>query len=150
MITSEDVRDLSKITSIQKLQPLVFLLPDRMGSPLSLNNLRQLLQCAHASVQNWLEALKKVYLVFDVGPYTSHLSRSVVKEHKFYFWDWGMLEDRGKRFENFIAVQLQRAVSAWTEWGKGNFSIVIPSNQGWSGSRLSGDRTRDALFSGRV
>lgn len=123
LITAEDVRDLSKITNIQKLQTLVFLLPERVGSPLSLNNLRQFLQCAHASVQNWLETLKKVYLVFDIGPYTSHLSRSVLKEHKFYFWDWGMLEDQGKRFENFVAVQLQRAVSAWTEWGKGDFQL---------------------------
>jgi len=38
----------------------------------------------------------------------------VRKEHKYYLWDWGLLENSGKRFENFIAVQLQRAVSAWT------------------------------------
>jgi uncharacterized protein len=90
---------------------------------LSLNNLKTTLQCAHASVQNWLEILKKVYLVFDIGPFTSRLSRAVQKEHKVYFWDWGILDDPGKRFENFIAVQLQRAVSAWTEWGKGEFQL---------------------------
>jgi hypothetical protein len=38
---------------------------------------------------------------------------AVRKEHKYYLWDWGLIEDQGKRFENFIAVQLQRAVSAW-------------------------------------
>jgi predicted AAA+ superfamily ATPase len=123
LITNEDVRDLSRIVNIQKLQTLVFLLPERVGSPLSLNNLRNTLGCAHGSVQNWLEALKKVYLVFDVAPYVARLSRSVLKEQKYYFWDWGLLEDRGKRFENFVAVQLQRAVSAWTEWGKGAYEL---------------------------
>ena len=48
----------------------------------------------------------------------------VRKEHKYYLWDWGLLENSGKRFENFIAVQLQRAVSAWTEWGKGNYQLM--------------------------
>ena len=44
-----------------------------------------------------LEALKKVYLVFDIAPYVTRLARSVRKEHKYYFWDWGILEDPGKR-----------------------------------------------------
>ena len=124
LITSEDVRDLSKITNIQKLQTLVFLLPERVGSPLSLNNLKNTLGCAHASVQNWLEVLKKVYILFDVAPYTAHLARSVRKERKYFFWDWGVLEDMGKRFENFVAVQLKRATSVWTEWGKGDFRLM--------------------------
>ena len=124
LITSEDVRDLTRIANIKKLQTLVFLLPERVGSPLSLNNLKNILGCAHASVQNWLEALKKVYLVFDIAPYSARVKRSVRKEHKYYFWDWGLLEDRGKRFENFVAVQLQRAVSAWTEWGKGDYQLM--------------------------
>lgn len=124
LITSEDIRDLSRITHIQKLQTLVFLLPERVGSPLSFNNLKSILGCAHASVKNWLEALEKVYLVFDIAPYVTRLARSVRKEHKYYFWDWGLLEDPGKRFENFIAVQLQRAVSAWNEWGKGAYQLM--------------------------
>ncbi len=124
LITSEDIRDLSRIANIQKLQTLVFLLPERVGSPLSLNNLKGILGCAHASVQNWLEALKKVYLVFDIGPYAARLTRSVRKERKYYFWDWGLLEDSGKRFENFVATQLQRAVSAWVEWGKGDYQLM--------------------------
>ena len=124
LITSEDIRDLSRITQVQKLQTLVFLLPERVGSPLSLNRMKSILGCAHASVKNWLEALKKVYLVFDIAPYAARLARSVRKEHKYYFWDWGLLDDPGKRFENFIAVQLQRAVSAWNEWGKGNYQLM--------------------------
>lgn len=47
----------------------------------------------------------------------------VLKEKKYYFWDWGILEEPGKRLENFTAVHLQRAVSAWREWGKGEYDL---------------------------
>ena len=67
--------------------------------------------------------MKKVYVLFDILPYSTRLARSVLKERKYFFWDWGLLEDEGKRFENFVAVQLKRAVSAWTEWGKGDFRL---------------------------
>lgn len=124
LITNEDLRDLTKITSLQKLQTLVFLLPERVGAPLSLNNLKETLQCAHASVQSWLEALEKAFLVFHIAPFSGKLKRSILKEKKFYFWDWGVHEDPGKRFENLIAVQLQRAVSTWNEWGKGEYRLM--------------------------
>jgi len=123
LITSEDVRDLSRVVNLQKLQTLVFLLPERVGSPLSVNGLRAALDCAHASVAGWLETLKKVYLVFDVAPFAGKLKNSVHKERKVYFWDWGLLDDEGKRFENYVAVALQRAVSAWREWGKGDYRL---------------------------
>jgi len=124
LITGEDLRDLTKIASVQKLQALLFLLPERVGSPLSLNSLKDTLQCAHATVQSWLEALEKVFLLFSLSPFAGKLKRSVVKEKKYYFWDWGIHDEPGKRFENFLAVQLQRAVSAWNEWGKGEYRLM--------------------------
>ena len=125
LITGEDLRDLTKIASIQKLQTLLFLLPERVGSPLSLNSLKDTLQCAHATVQSWLEALEKVFLLFSLSPFAGKLKRSVIKEKKYYFWDWGIHDEPGKRFENFLAVQLQRAVSAWNEWGKGDYRLMF-------------------------
>ncbi len=124
LITGEDLRDLTRISSFQKLQTLLFLLPERVGSPLSLNNLKDTLQCAHATVQSWLEALEKVFLLFSLSPFAGKLKRSVIKEKKYYFWDWGIHDDSGKRFENFLAVQLQRAVFAWNEWGKGEYRLM--------------------------
>jgi uncharacterized protein len=72
------------IENIQKLQTLVFLLPERVGSPLSVNSLK-ILGCAHASVQNWLEILKKAYLLFDFLPYSAYFAWSLRKEAKFFF-----------------------------------------------------------------
>lgn len=36
-----------------------------------------------------------------------------------------MATEKGARFENFIAVQLMRAVAAWNEWGKGNYKLYF-------------------------
>ncbi len=123
LILREDLRDLTKISEIRKLETLLYLLPERVGSPLSLNSLKQPLECAHGTVASWLNALQKVYLIFSIAPWTSRLSRSILKEEKYYFWDWGMVPETGFRFENFIAAQLQRAVAAWNEWGKGVFRL---------------------------
>lgn len=123
LILSEDLRDLTRIGHLKKLETLLYLLPPRVGSPLSLNSLRQTLDCAHASVVNWLEALKLVYLLFSLPPWSQRLARSVVKEEKFYFWDWGMVTEPGSRFENFIAGALMRAVAAWNEWGRGTYTL---------------------------
>ena len=123
LILEEDLRDLTKIVQIRKLETLLYLLPERAGSPLSLNALRQILETAHESIRTWLEALKIVYLIFSIPPWFSHLARSVVKEEKYYFWDWGMVSDHGARFENFIAVQLERAIASWNERGKGPFKL---------------------------
>ena len=125
LLTTEEVRDLSRISDLMRLQTLALLLPERVGSLLSLNNLAKTLSVAHATVSTWLDAMEQVYLVFRVPPYSARLSRAVRKEKKLYFWDWGVIEEPGKRFENFIAVQLNRAVSAWTEWGKGAFSLFF-------------------------
>lgn len=123
LILQEDLRDLTKIVQVRKLETLLYLLPDRAGVPLSLNALRQPLESAHGTVRSWLEALKVVYLIFSISPWTARVSRSILKEEKVYFWDWGMVTDPGVRFENFIAVQLQRAIASWNEQGHGPFKL---------------------------
>ncbi|MBI4063068.1 MAG: ATP-binding protein [Elusimicrobia bacterium] len=123
LIIREDLRDLTKVTQIQKIEVLLYLLPPRVGSPLSLNSLQAPLECAYGSVRTWLNYLEAVYLIFSLSPWTTRLSRSVLKEKKYYFWDWGMVEEQGQRFENFIAVALERAVSCWNENGLGPLKL---------------------------
>ena len=117
LILGEDLRDLTKIEHIQKLETLLYLLPERVGAPLSLNSLTKPLAAAFGSIRLWLEALKMVYLIFSISPWANAVSRSILKEEKYYFWDWGMAEGPGTRFENFMAVQLARMISFWNELG---------------------------------
>lgn len=123
LILNEDLRDLTRIHQARKLETLLYLLPERVGSPLSLNSLCRPLEAAHGSIRLWLNALKLVYLLFSIPPWTFRLSRSVLKEEKYYFWDWGMAGNHASRFENFVAVQLQRVIAGLNEQGKGSFKL---------------------------
>ena len=102
----EDIRDLENIKEISLLELLSEELPNRVGSPLSIKKLKELLQVAHETVARWLEIFERMYFCFRIPPYGSPKIRAVKKEQKLYLWDWSLVADKGARFENFIAAQL--------------------------------------------
>ncbi len=131
LLLHEDLRDLSRIQDLKGLEQLVLMLPERVGSPLSINSLREDLQVNHRTVSNWIEALKKIYLVFSIMPWSRHISKAVKKETKIYFFDWTMVTNEGARFENMLAVTLFRLVSRWNELGLSDFELrYIRNHQG--------------------
>ena len=131
LLLYEDLRDLSRIQDLKGVEQLVLMLPERVGSPLSINSLREDLQVNHRTVSNWIEALKKVYLVFSVMPWSRNIAKAVKKESKIYFFDWTMVPDEGPRFEDMVAVTLLRLVSRWNELGLGDFDLrYVRNHQG--------------------
>ena len=102
LLLYEDLRDLSRIQDIKGVEQLVLMLPERVGSPLSLNSLREDLQVNHGTVSNWVEALKKIYLVFSILPWSRHISKAIKRETKVYFFDWTLVPDGAKRLENMV------------------------------------------------
>ena len=129
LIIHEDLRDLTRIQDIKGLEQLVLLLPERVGSPLSINSLREDLMVNHKTVSLWLEALKKVYLVFSIMPWSKKIARAIKKESKYYFYDWTMVANEGTRFENLVAVSLLRLINRWNELGIGDFELRYIRNQ---------------------
>jgi len=129
LLLYEDLRDLSRIQDIKGVEQLVLMLPERVGSPLSLNSLREDLQVNHGTVSNWVEALKKIYLVFSILPWSRHISKAIKRETKVYFFDWTLVPDGAKRLENMVAVALLRLVSRWNELGLGDFYLRYVRNQ---------------------
>ena len=105
LLTKEDVRDLSRIADLKGLEHLVNLLPSRVGSPLSINSLREDLGVHHGTLVNWIEVLKELYLIFTIRPWHRNILRSIKKEAKLFFFDWSILPDPGKRFENLLALE---------------------------------------------
>jgi uncharacterized protein len=105
-ITHEDVRDLEHVREHTYLDLLLHHLPACVGSPLSINSLRELLQVSHESVERWVRILENLYVVFRVAPFGSGRIRAVKKEQKLYFRDWSRVADEGARFENLVACQL--------------------------------------------
>lgn len=105
-VVQEDLRDLERVREISLVEHLVDLLPERVGAPLSIANLRGDLEVDHKTVERWLQMLENLYLCFRVAPYGAPRIRAVKKERKLYLWDWSAVPDAGARLENLVASQL--------------------------------------------
>ena len=123
LITREDLRDLSRVREVERVQQLVWLLPERVGSPLSMPDLGRLIEAAHTTIKSWLEELRKLYTVFPVLPWSRRIGRALRRERKWYLTDHSLLQDPGQRFENLVACHLSRAVTAWSDMGLGNHQV---------------------------
>jgi predicted AAA+ superfamily ATPase len=105
-VFQEDLRELERVHEISLLELLLESLPPKVGSPLSLNNLREDLEVSHDSIRKWISIFDHLYLTFRIAPYGNPKIRAVKKEQKLYFWDFTQVEDPGIRFENLVACQL--------------------------------------------
>ncbi len=106
----EDIRDLELVRDISNIQVLVELLPDKVGSLLSLNSLREDLEVSHRSVSNWMDILERFYYHYRIYPYANKYIKSIKKEPKMYLWDWVLVEDLSARFENLMASHILKFV----------------------------------------
>lgn len=105
-LVREEIGDLETIKDISLLELLADRLPGLVGSPLSINSLREDLQVAHQTVSRWIDIFENMYMVFRVYPYGSPKIKAVKKESKHYHYDWSLVEEEGARFENMIAFHL--------------------------------------------
>jgi len=106
----EDIRDVENIRDVGNMKLLGDMLPDKVGSPLSINAIREDLEVSHKAVTNWLSILELFYYHFRIYPYHSNKIRSLKKEAKLYLIDWSEIEDEGIRFENMVASHLLKFV----------------------------------------
>jgi hypothetical protein len=123
LVLREDLRDLTRIRDLGLVESLVLLLPERVGSPVSLNALARELGVAFNSVRLWLEALARLYYVFEVRPFAGRLARTLRREAKTYLFDPTTVPEPGPRFENLVALHLRKLVDLWTDLGLGDFQL---------------------------
>lgn len=121
----EDSRDIRQIGDLRALATLVELLPERVGSLLSVNALHQDVGKAYATVRAWVELLDILYFSFTVRPYAHRLRRVVKAEPKLYLYDILRIPERelGKRRENLAALHLLKACHYWTDTAQGEFEL---------------------------
>lgn len=122
-IVREDLIDLSKVQEVSTVLSLCSLLPERVGSTLSVQSLREILEVSHDSVTRWLTWLRELYYIFEIKPYAKSISRSLKKEPKIYFYDWTDCSNEGAKFENFIASHLLKSCHYWEDTGEGEFNL---------------------------
>ena len=125
----EDIRDLTGIRSIGEIETLYFLLPSKVGSPLSVPSLAADLKVSYNTVQNWLSVLERFFLTFSITSWSKKIPRAIQKERKVYMLDIPRIEEPGARFENLIALELWRAVTNWNDLGYGQFSLHFVKNK---------------------
>ena len=117
LVLREDLRDLTRIRELGLVDQLVSLLPERIGSPLSVNALREDLGVAFDTAKAWIEALGRLYFVFELRPFAGKLARTLRREGKVYLFDTSEIEDAGARFENLVALHLlKRRVERPRPW----------------------------------
>ena len=122
-IIRDDMRALEDLRKIEDIVTLFSLLPTRVASPLSMNNLAEELQVSSPSIKSWLGLFDHFYLTFRISPWTKRISRAILKEKKLYLFNYPLIMDPAVRFENMVALELYRAVRSWSEWGWGAFDL---------------------------
>lgn len=122
-IVKEDLRELSSIHQLEKVMDLIYLLPSKIGVPLSINSLKEDLELNFNTVKNYINYLILTYVLFEVPPYRKRNTRLIKKERKVYFFDWVMVENEAKRFENYVALELKARVDLWNDSVKDSFGL---------------------------
>ena len=110
-IVRDDIRDIENIRDIGTLELLIELLRSRVGGPVVIKNLAEDLHVSSPTVKHWLEVLERMYFIFLVYPYSTHLPRAIQKPPKVYFYDNADVDgDDGARFENLVATHLLKTL----------------------------------------
>lgn len=122
-IIREDIRDLTQVRDVERVARLALLLPDRIGSPLSVNSMVAEVEFSYTAVANYLNVLNFCYMIFQVSPYHQRLARTLKKEQKVYFFDWTRNKNEANRYENYVALELLQRVTFWKDHGFGNFAL---------------------------
>lgn len=111
-LVREEVADLERIHDLGNLELLLQRLPDLVGSPLSINGVREDLQVNHKTATTWLAVLERLYAIFRLSPFGTPKIRAIKKAQKHYHWDWASVPKPAARFENLVASHLLK----WVHW----------------------------------
>lgn len=119
----EDSRDIKAIQDLNAFNMLIDLLPERIGSPLSINSIANDLGRPFNTIKSWIEVLETLYFCFRIKPYSKKIIRSLRSEAKLYFYDHIPVTEESKRLENLCALCLLKAAYFWTETAQANVEL---------------------------
>ncbi len=123
LLFRDDLRDLSRVQEIAQMELLAELMRRQVGQKTSLASLAKKIRIAHTTVSSWLKILESLYYCFPIRPWSKNLSRSLLKEPKYYLIDWSLVDEAPARAENFIASHLLKAVHFWNDHGVGDYDL---------------------------
>jgi len=109
----EDVFTIENVEHLRKLQLVLEMLRERVGSPISYKAIAEEAQIAPNTVKKYIYIFEALYIIFRVIPFSKNIARSLLKEPKVYFFDTGLVKgNEGILFENLVANCLYKHVQA--------------------------------------
>jgi predicted AAA+ superfamily ATPase len=105
-VLQEDLVSLERVNEITQLDLLTSLLPNKVGSLLSVSNMASDLDVSFSTTDKWIQILERLYYCFRIQAFGFSQIRSAKKEKKLYMWDWSLVENQSARFENIVASNL--------------------------------------------
>jgi predicted AAA+ superfamily ATPase len=109
-LIQEDIGSLERVEDLGNLELLILRLPELVGSPLSINALREDLQVSHKAVDSWVSILERMYAIFRLSPFGAPKLKAIKKAQKHYHFDWSLVPGMPQRFENLVAAHLLKWV----------------------------------------
>ncbi|MCE9582548.1 MAG: ATP-binding protein [Planctomycetes bacterium] len=125
LVIREDLRDLSRIPELARIEMMTALLPGRVGSLFSMSSLGRDLEASVPSIKRWTDYMKDLFYLFEIKPWSRRIVRSLRREGKVYLWDYGAVPDEAARFENLVAHHLLKTCQFWTDTGEGEFDVFF-------------------------
>ncbi len=122
-LIEEDIRALSQIQDLAELEHLMDIVVNEASQQLNVAGLANQLQSAESTIHRWIKTLTQFYYCYTIKPWYKNVRRAIRKMPKVYLWDWSMVQDAGRRLENFVASHLYKAVQFWTDYGLGEYEL---------------------------
>lgn len=118
-----DLRQLINIKDLDLFRQFVRLMSSRVATEMNASHVSNEIGIDVKTVQNWLSILNTSYITFTLPPYYRNVGKRIVKAHKLYFYDVGLvcyllgLENvaqvathplRGALFENMVVAEFYK------------------------------------------
>lgn len=121
----EDLRELSNVQELGQMELLAQLLTHQIAQLTTYASLAKKIGVSISTVKRWIGILRATYFCFELRPWHKNIARSLLKEPKYYLWDWSICKEKGARNENFIASHLLKSVHFWNDTGEGHFGLYF-------------------------
>jgi len=128
-VVREDLRDLTRIPELSRIEMMASLLPDCVGSLFSRAALREDMEVSFDTITRWIKYLEQLFYLYEIKPYQRSIRRSLKKAGKIYLWDFAEVQSEQARFENLVANHLLKACHFWTDTGEGRFELCFLRNK---------------------
>lgn len=107
-----DILTISKIKKPKKVIDLLTLLALQIGNEVSVSELAQNTNLTQSTVENYLDVLEKMFVIFNIRGFSRNLRKEISKTSKYYFFDLGV---RNALIRNFNPLSLRGDVGVMFE-----------------------------------